>query len=277
MKVLDPDFDLERFFARLTAAEERVLLLDYDGTLAPFHADPRLALPYPAACRILREIAAAGRTRLVIVSGRRMEDLRTPLALLPHAEVWASHGWERACGGKLARRVPAGDIRCELDRARSMVAPLARLGARLEPKIASVALHWRGLQPHAAKRVRAEAHEAWHPFISTELALLPFDGGLELRARGRDKGDAVRESLSAMGEAACAYLGDDTTDEDAFKAIRAQGLGVLVRAEHRATQAKLWLSQPHEVSAFLTRWSAAAGARPSACASSRRSPAASSR
>jgi trehalose 6-phosphate phosphatase len=254
MKPLTNDFDFDRFFARLSRAEVRALLLDYDGTLAPFHADPRLAMPYPEVAEVLRRVAGSAGTRIVIVSGRRLEDLRGPLAVLPHAEVWASHGWEWSGRGQVDRHVPAKGAREMLVRARALVQPLLALGARLETKVASLALHWRGLQSAVSTRVHSAALEAWEPFDGGELTLLPFDGGLEIRARGHDKGDAVRAVMSTSPGAVAAYLGDDTTDEDAFRAIRSHGLGVLVRKERRLTNARLWLSTPAEVTAFLERW-----------------------
>jgi trehalose-phosphatase len=229
-------------------------MLDYDGTLAPFHADPRLALPYPQVCTILRRIAGDRRTRIVIVSGRRLEDLRAPLAMLPHHEVWASHGWERRGGAGPDRDAPSSRVRESLGRARRIVQPLLAPGVRLEPKIASLAVHWRGLTFREASRVQAAATEAWESFVDEDFDLLPFDGGLELRARGHDKGDAVRAVLATALDPACAYLGDDLTDEDAFRAIRPHGLAVLVRERLRATSAQLWLSRPHEVTAFLEKW-----------------------
>ena len=60
-------------------------------------------------------------------------------------------------------------------------------------------------------------------------------------------------------DAATAYLGDDLTDEDAFKAIGNRGLAVLVRAEHRPTAAHVWIRPPQELLAFLTQWQAACG------------------
>ena len=254
MKPLTNDFDFDQYFARLRSAEMRALLLDYDGTLAPFHVDPRRAMPYPEVAEVLRHVAASRGTRIVIVSGRRLEDLRGPLAILPHAEVWASHGWEWSASGHSDRHVPAQAAREALVRARALVQPLLTVGARLETKIASLALHWRGLRATESLRLHSAALEAWEPFEGTELALMPFDGGLEIRARGHDKGDAVRAVMSTSPGAVAAYLGDDMPDEDAFRAIRRHGLGVLVRKERRLTNARLWLSNPAEVTAFLERW-----------------------
>jgi len=86
--------------------------------------------------------------------------------------------------------------------------------------------------------------------------LLEFESGLELRA-GRDKGEVVRMILEETGNTGprpIAYLGDDLTDEAAFRAIKEQGLGVLARRQWRATDADVWLRPPGELKAFLKRW-----------------------
>ena len=58
-----------------------------------------------------------------------------------------------------------------------------------------------------------------------------------------------------MNQAAvAAYLGDDLTDEDAFKAIKGKGIGVLVREEPRKTAADIWIKPPDELLSFLSNW-----------------------
>jgi hypothetical protein len=90
---------------------------------------------------------------------------------------------------------------------------------------------------------------------------LPFDGGLELRAPGKNKGDAVSAILAESGpDFAAAYLGDDQTDENAFRAIKGRGLSILVRPEPRPTMADMWLRPPDELGRFLRDWLVACGA-----------------
>ena len=131
-----------------------------------------------------------------------------------------------------------------------------RTGGRLERKRASVAVHWRGLPALTAVKVQSRARAAWENFAADKtLQLLPFDGGLELRAAGCNKQHAVKAVLSeTVGNSAIAYLGDDLTDEDAFAAVKPHGLAVLVRPELRETQADVWLQPPRELIAFLYRW-----------------------
>jgi trehalose 6-phosphate phosphatase len=90
---------------------------------------------------------------------------------------------------------------------------------------------------------------------------LPFDGGLELRAATKHKGDAVAVVLGEAGDqVAAAYLGDDQTDENAFRAIKGRGLAILVRGEPRPTMADVWLRPPDELVRFLRDWLKACGA-----------------
>jgi trehalose-phosphatase len=79
---------------------------------------------------------------------------------------------------------------------------------------------------------------------------------------GRDKGFVVDTVLREMDtDTVAAYLGDDLTDEDAFKAINGRGLPVLVRGEFRPTAARCWLKPADELLAFLRRWQEACGGR----------------
>ena len=256
MQPLHAGIRLDAFFDRLAHAQRRVLLLDYDGTLAPFHRRPERALPYPEVSALLKRAIERCRTRVVIVSGRRLADLRGPLAWVPHDEAWASHGWERfSAGGERSGFVPCTAAQRQLEAAEAAVRELAMHGARVERKVASVAVHWRGLPAPVVDRVRIGVERAWCELDGTLLEVLDFEAGSELRARGRNKGDAVRDILEQYGrELACAYLGDDHTDEDAFDAMHGRGLAVLVRPELRETGADVWLQPPHELVTFLERW-----------------------
>jgi trehalose 6-phosphate phosphatase len=256
MQALHAGIHLDDFFDRVARARERVLLLDYDGTLAPFHRRPERAVPYPEVAALLKRAIHGCSTRVVIVSGRRLADLRGPLARVPHDEAWASHGWERfSAAGERSGYVPSNAVQRQLQMAEAGVRELAMHGARIERKVASVAVHWRGLMPEVVDRIGVAVDTVWSALDRRNLDRLEFDGGLELRARGRNKGDAVRDILDTCGRfVACAYLGDDLTDEDAFAAMRGRGLGVLVRGEFRETCADAWIRPPGELVGFLERW-----------------------
>ena len=260
---LPPPFrreDADHFFARLAAAVERLLFLDYDGTLAPFKVDRDRAHPYPGVREALETIQADGGTRLVIVSGRPVAEIRKLLALQAQPELWGSHGWERigTTGSASSLDLPR-EVVAQLDAAWTLLCQ-HDLTDQGERKPASVAVHWRGLAVDDVQAIRHRIQPSWQKLArSDNLDLQAFDGGLELRARGRDKGFAVRTVLAeAKADAVAAYLGDDRTDEDAFRALRPRDLALLVRPQRRVTEARFWLEPPEELLGFLQRWSEAA-------------------
>ncbi|NTU80882.1 MAG: trehalose-phosphatase [Chloroflexales bacterium] len=256
MELLHTQATLDAFFARVAVAPHRALLLDYDGTLAPFRIARDQAFPYPGVREVLHTLLAAGRTRVVVISGRAIVELEQLLGIAPLPELWGSHGWERRLADG-TYRPPDLDVRAAEGLAAAREVAVARgLTHALEPKPAGLALHWRGLAPTAVAALRAEIGELWTPItLRHNLAVHPFDGGLELRAPGRDKGTAARTLLAELAaDTALAYLGDDLTDEDAFRAIDGRGLRVLVRPELRPTAADIWLCPPDDLLAFLRRW-----------------------
>lgn len=256
MQILNPAVKIERFFAKVEQAEQRLLLLDYDGTLAPFRIERNQAVPYPGVREILEALSEAGHTRVVLITGRWIQDIIPLLGLAHPPEIWGSHGWERLRPDSTYEMMPL-DTRFQqgLEEAKAWVEGMG-WQERCEQKPACVALHWRGLPQEMITTLRDQAQQYWS-FIAQEsgLTLHEFDGGIELRAPGRDKGLAVQTILAEMGASpAVAYLGDDRTDEDAFQALGRRGLRVLVRPEFRPTNADLWLKPPEELLEFLTQW-----------------------
>ena len=86
--------ELTEFFQGVACARQSVLLLDYDGTLAPFQLDRYQAVPYHGVTTLLQAIMNTGRTRLAMITGRRASELVPLLKLSPPPEIWGSHGWE---------------------------------------------------------------------------------------------------------------------------------------------------------------------------------------
>ncbi len=256
MKTLREGVDPTEFFQRVRATDTRLLLLDYDGTLAPFHIDPARARPYPGVCERLDAIMQDRRTRLVLISGRWTRDLLPLLTLRRRPEIWGSHGWEQLKPNGDYAVAPIGEAALvKLLDADALETRIKALGGRCERKPGGFAVHWRGLAPNQIANIRSEVFENWmDQGLHQDLVWHDFDGGIELRAPGRNKGYVVEMLLAESPGAVAAYLGDDTTDEDAFRAIKDKGLGVLVRPEFRPTEAGLWLRPPAELLGFLDRW-----------------------
>jgi trehalose-phosphatase len=234
-------------------------LLDYDGTLAPFRVDRTLAFPYPEVPPLVVRIMRKN-TRVVLISGRPVREILLLSGISPQPEVWGSHGLERL---KADGRYEVSSVPVHKDYLLAAEAILrdAGLEGQMEIKPGGVAVHWRGLDTAKAEKIARDVSRLWKPLLErAPLRLLEFDGGLEIRVAGPGKGDAVRAILREAGPgAAVAYLGDDQTDEDAFHALKGNGLTALVRPQSRPTAADIWLQPPRELLQFFEEWLRASG------------------
>lgn len=262
MRALHEQSSLADFFRQLRTAPRRALMLDYDGTLAPFQVQTDAAVPYAGVREIIDAIMESGRTRVVIITGRWTRDLNPLLGLKNTPEIWGSHGWEqlKPNGEYVIARMDENALR-HLVEADAWTAEIEAQGGRCEMKPGGLAIHWRGLEPGKAAEIRNIVFQNWRiQEMHDNLVWHDFDGGIELRVPGRHKGYVVESILSEMGrDTAAAYLGDDATDEDAFKAIRGKGISVLVRPQFRPTCADFWLQPPRELLEFLRQWHDASG------------------
>lgn len=231
-------------------------MLDFDGTLAPFRKDRERAFPYPGITSVLQEILAIGKTQVVIVSGRDATEIIPLLGIEPHPEVWGLHGLQRVKAGGSVELSRLDEPTMQALAAAEDWLLSQRLQHAAEFKIGSVAVHWRGLDESEAQSIRERVRVGWAIIAQhSTLDLLEFDGGVELRTQKANKGEAVRTILSEVNsDAPAAYLGDDTTDEEAFRAINGRGLSILVRPVWRQTAAQLWLKPPDEILDLLARW-----------------------
>jgi trehalose 6-phosphate phosphatase len=223
------------------------LFLDFDGTLVELASSPgAIAVPGGLAALLDRLSARLG-GRLAIVSGRAIDDLKRHLGGCA-AVLSGSHGAELlySDGRRIPVSAPPG-----LAEARESVRRFAAgaAGLLVEDKPAGVALHYR-LAPERGQEVDS--------FLETlagrsGLALQRGKMVAELRPEGSDKGKVVRR---LMGEPPFAgarpvFVGDDLTDEDAFRAADSLGgEGVLV-GPARPSAARWRLGGVAEVTSWL--------------------------
>jgi trehalose 6-phosphate phosphatase len=231
----------------LSLLDGAALFLDFDGTLVEFAETPGSIRVPGELAPLLSRLGSRLGGRLAIVSGRSIGDLERHLDCSGLA-VSGSHGLELRLpdGSSLPVVAPAG-----LDSARGEIGRLAAADPRLlvEHKPASVALHFR----------KAPERESELGAIVSELAarsrLVVQHGKMvaELRPRGADKGDALRSLMREppFAGARPVFVGDDLTDENAFRAASALGgAGILVGAP-RATAALYGLAGVAEVAIWL--------------------------
>lgn len=245
---------IDEFLSRLASAPSSALLLDYDGTLAPFNCNPARAYPYPGISDALHLIRRQTGTRLVVVTGRPASEIPT-LLNVSGIEVWGCHGLERlrSDGTSEIVRVDAR-LLAAIETAGHLISCEGFFNLA-ERKIASIAVHWRGKE-YMAENITRRMRHVWSLIPDrSDLRFAPFDGGIEIRVAHIDKGDAVRTVFRDMGpDVAVAYLGDDVTDEDAFGALTHRGLNVLVRKQCRPTLADVWIKPPSGLLEFFRRW-----------------------
>ncbi|SRR6266496_146977 len=248
--------DVEPFLESLACAPESALLLDYDGTLAPFRVQRDQAVPYPGVPDLLQAIEATGRTRIYVVTGRPTDDIVALLGLYPSPEIWGLHGMQRRKkeGTVEMACVSESLVQALIEADRWLQLENLRRTAEFKP--GSIAVHWRGLPEDNAADIEQRVMAGWSRIAQRSgIELLHFDGGVELRTPELDKGDAVRQILEQLPPGApVAYLGDDETDEHAFQALGNRGLRVLVRSEWRETEADHWLKPPEQLLDFLQSW-----------------------
>jgi trehalose 6-phosphate phosphatase len=200
--------------AALTAlARRRPLLVasDYDGVLARLRDDPSAAVPEPGVAEVLARLAAIDGVTVALVSGRGVADLQATSGLAGPYRWVGSHGAE--FDGPLAREL--ADRR---DRLAEQLAPLvARVdGAWLETKPASVAVHVRPVEDRAAAALLLDDARRR---VDSSLTLKPGKDVLEIAVTDAHKGAALRRLADELTAAGTIYLGDDVTDEDAFRAL----------------------------------------------------------
>ena len=281
---------IEDFLAALPHARRRLLMLDYDGTLAPFRAERDEAAPYPGVVDLLQTLTQTGDPH------RADHGTAGDRHGRPAGGRSSARDMGRARAGTALPRRPAGADRGATGRGPSPGTGRAlgrepgfrglrrsqagRAGAALA---GSRAQHGGHATPGRVRRFArsSPAKATW----SCASSMVGWNSGRPVPTRATWSGGCWTRSLPRMPRSslacrapdddppsptrlAAAFLGDDFTDEDAFRAIKAARdeprfadtvlLGVLVRSEDRPTDADDRLRPPQELLAFLARWVEAA-------------------
>ena len=237
--------------AQLREAEAIALFLDFDGTLAPFRAQPEAVRLDPATRRLLLRLARRPRLRIWVISGRRRADVRGRIQV-PGLRYLGLHGWEDHRNGKLS-----AEARALLAQARTGLGARVKqtAGIWIEDKEAALALHYRGAPQASIAVGRSALREVLEP-LNTGLHLMEGNQVWEVIPRELGgKGTAARRAWYAFRRNALpVYLGDDANDESAFAAL---STGITVRVGPKcASKARFRLQSPPEVRRFLRRMEA---------------------
>lgn len=241
----------------LRAAPGLVLGVDFDGTLAPIVTDPDDARLDTAVEEPMAWLADRDDVAVAVVSGRALADLadRVPF---DGAVLVGNHGLEVTEDGQRSVDPGAEAAREHLHRAEERLrVRLAHVpGCRIEDKGLTLSVHVRESPAGRIGEVRSVVEKVTAGIDGLRLV----DGKAVYEVRPcveHDKGTAMKDRLAAEPEDWLGlYVGDDTTDEDAFRAIQPEGIGVHVGCDEH-TDAAYTLPDQASVAPFL-RWVSAA-------------------
>jgi trehalose 6-phosphate phosphatase len=236
----------------------RIIMLDVDGTLAPIAPRPQDAVVPPATRRAVAALAARPGVHVVIVSGRGAADARR---LVSVGNIWVigNHGLEMMGPQGETDIVPeAESFRSAMAQAsRRITASLTHVaGVVLEDKVWTLSVHYRLADAGVVPRLRASVEGVAEQY---GLRLTEGKGVLELRPPvEHDKGTAVLALARRLGGllpgTSLVFIGDDRTDEDAFRILRENNpdaVTIRVADEDVQTAAEFRLPDPDAVRRFL--------------------------
>jgi trehalose 6-phosphate phosphatase len=225
------------------AATARLLVTsDFDGTLAPIVDNPADARPLPMAAGALAALADLPDTAVALISGRALSVLRELSGAPATMHLVGSHGAEVDTG--FTHQIDRDLLARIVSELETIAAD--RPGVTVETKPASAALHVRNASPDDGAAALAEAEAAsrdWDAHATAGKAVLEF------AVLQTDKGEAVDVLRGQSDATAVVFLGDDVTDEKAFRRMRGGDVGVKVGPGD--TLAEYRVDSPDDVSEVL--------------------------
>lgn len=237
------------------AGKRIVVFLDYDGTLVPIAPTPAQARTPARTRNVLRRLAREPGVSVAVVSGRSLKDVRKKVGL-DSVTCAGNHGLELRGPGlrfsyPLPKRVSAAllDILRRLNGIRSDIP-----GIIIENKIYSLSFHYRLVKSADLRRMRERFRKAVSPHVRLGRVVLKSGKKVyEVRPPvSWNKGRIALWFLSRLRKGKSPvlpiYIGDDLTDEDAFRALKGKGITVFVGSPGaRRTAAVYYLRSPAEV------------------------------
>jgi len=237
------------------------IFLDFDGTLAPIADTPAKAAIPEGTRRILRSLSKKSSCRIAIISGRSLEDVKAKFSGLSNIIYSGNHGLEIegpkikfsplvSRGYKMALKAIKETLKKKLYSVK---------GAILEDKGISLSLHYRLVDYKQIPLVKTIFHETVIRYLAgARIKIREGKKVLEVRPPLEwDKGKVVlwllsRQKFAKYGsEVLPVYIGDDLTDEDAFKALKRIGTTIFVGNPAKSSNAKYYLEDVDEVARLL--------------------------
>jgi trehalose-6-phosphatase len=246
------------FFDEVARAEERIMLMDFEGIVAPLCPDETGSSPSPDLWSLVRDITQH-HTRFITISGWPAYEVASRLESECTPEIWGNDGLERLYSNG---RYECADLNSSLDLLRALAEceyklQEAGLANRMRVKLSGIHIQWRGMNPSEKLDVRTHSYRVLQPLIRRYPALrvITMEDGLELCLPAANKADAIRSLIERTSRnIPIAYLGHSIRDEKAFRVLNGRGLTVLVRTAPRFTAAQVCLRPPDELLSFFKEW-----------------------
>ncbi|MBS3819053.1 trehalose-phosphatase [bacterium] len=230
------------------------VFLDYDGTLTPIVEKPEDAVLSDDMRRVISELAKY--CTVGIISGRDLQDVRSKVRL-EQILFAGSHGFDvHGPQGEKFTLQKGKEFLPELDEAeKKLKQQLASIeNSQVERKKFSIAVHFRRVEQKKISQVETAVDR-----VHSQYKNLKKNKGkkvLELQPNiDWDKGKALLWLMKELGMDLSStlpfYIGDDVTDEDAFKVLQTRGISILVSQKAQKSYAKYILKNPDEVKEFL--------------------------
>jgi trehalose 6-phosphate phosphatase len=251
------------FLKDYRAASHLLFLSDFDGTLAVIVGRPDEAGLSSSVREKLEKLAQKPQTSVGIISGRSLEEIKA-MAGIEGIYYSGNHGLEIAGPGLSYVHPRAEAARTTIKELADSLAKALRdtEGIIIQDKGYSVSVHYRLVKPEKENEVTDAVRRITEPHIQRgEIRVFPMKKVWEIRPPvDWDKGKSVafigREVKTRLGlsRVLTIYLGDDATDEDAFRVLhRPDGWAVYVGGENQKTAADYFLSSTAEVELLLGR------------------------
>lgn len=239
--------------AAFEAAPERLLCLDYDGTLVPIASRPQDAAPPPELIDLLESLARLPRTRVAIISGRTRDDISRWLGHVPGLWLAVEHGALTREPGAAWSPLHAGADVAWKERVRPVLEHFAASapGSFVEEKEYAIGWHHRLTDPEFGSWLANELVSTLdQQLAATELAVLHGNKVVEVRFAWANKGEIGAYLRSRLRRGAFILaVGDDRTDEDLFERLPRSAW--TVRVGGASTRARYRVRGPREVRSLL--------------------------
>ena len=219
--------NLQQILMAYGNSERRLLALDYDGTMVPFTKDPSDARPSPALREILTVLASDKRNTVLVCSGRDRRTLEAWLGGLG-VELAAEHGAFFMENGVWRSSVP-GPVWTE-----EILDILERIqdktpGSTIEAKETALVWHYRKVDPWLAElRISQLINALMVPCARLGLQIMKGNKIVEIKPAEYNKGAEIQRRLALCDYSFLMAMGDDTTDEDMFKAMPPEAFTIKV-------------------------------------------------